>query len=436
MQNKINLKKNKLNQQKNSDVLPILSKTMEGLRFIFLAAMIGFFAVFFAKSCEIAFKYFLYMFHHVGSWIFLIIPCGSFIICYLIRNYFPEAEGSGIPQALALGHTDDLQKLNRFFVPKVIFSKYIFVVLGTAIGATIGREGSTLQIGAAIMILGKKTISHSKKKLLLVVGAAAGLASAFNTPIGGIVFVLEELAKGLPVKFNIIKITGVAVAGVVAVLLAGNYSYYGRVSRDLLNYNWRIFIVAIAIAIFAALGNYVFSLLVYHLTVSSQSKINLFRKKHIYINSLVCGLLLAAVGVISLGLSFGNGYVESRAALGGSEHLPTFYFIYKMLGSLFSTASGIPGGYFATSLAIGNGMGEFIYHVFAVSNIQQYGLLGMVAFLAALTRAPVTAIVMVLQITSSQVFTLPLIVAALIATWISNLLGKSIYEYQIANYLA
>lgn len=436
MQNKINLTNIKLNEYKTSKVRLILNQLANSMRFIFLAAMIGVFAVFFAKSCEIAFSLFLYIFHHVGFWIFLIIPLGSLAICYLIRNYFPEAEGSGIPQALALSHTDDLQKLNKFFVPKVIFSKYIFVVLGTALGATIGREGSTLQIGAAIMILGKKTLSHSKKKLLLVVGAAAGLASAFNTPIGGIVFVLEELAKGIPVKFNMIKITGVAVAGVVAMLLAGNYSYYGRVSRDLLNYNWRIFLVAIIIAIFAALCNYIFSRLVYHLTVSPQGKINLFRKKHVYINSIFCGFVLALVGVMSLGLSFGNGYIESRAALSGSEHLPTFYFVYKMLGSLFSTASGIPGGYFATSLAIGNGMGEFIYHVFAVSNIQQYGLLGMVAFLAALTRAPVTAIVMVLQITSSQVFTLPLIVAALIATWISNLLGKSIYEYQIANYLA
>lgn len=408
-------------------------KFKEFLRFIFLAAMIGIFSVFFAKSCEVAFDYFLYMFHHAHYWIFLIIPMGSLIICYLIKNYFPEAEGSGIPQALALNHTNDMQKLSKFFIPRAIFSKYIFVVLGTAIGATIGREGSTIQIGATIMTFGKNHLSNKKKKFLLVVGAGAGLASAFNTPIGGIVFVLEELSKCIPQKFNIVKITGISVAGVVTMLLAGNYSYYGRVSRDLLNYDWKIFVVAIVIGIFAAFNNYIFSRLVYHLTVSSKSKINILRKKHIYINSIICGLLIALIGILSSGLSFGNGYIESRAALSGSEHLPQFYFIYKMLGSLFSTASGIPGGYFATSLAIGNGIGEFVHHISAVANIQQYGLLGMVAFLAALTRAPVTAIVMVLQITSSQVFTMPLIIAALVATWVGNLLGKSIYEYQISN---
>lgn len=411
------------------------NKLKEAGIFILLAAVIGIFAVFFAKSCEIAFTYFLYMYHYVSYGIFVIIPLGSFIICYLIKNYFPEAEGSGIPQALALGHTDDMNKLNRFFIPRAILSKYIFVVLGTALGATIGREGSTIQIGATIMTFSKKSLSNRRKKFLLVVGAGAGLASAFNTPIGGIVFVLEELSKGIPQKFNIQKITGIAVAGVVATLLAGNYSYYGRVSRDLLNYDWKIFLVALIVGIFASICNYIFSYLIYYITISPQSKINILRKKYIYINSIICGLLIAFVGIISSGLSFGNGYIESRAALNGSNHLPQLYFIYKMLGSLFSTASGIPGGYFATSLAIGNGIGEFIYHIFAVSNIQQYGLLGMVAFLAALTRAPVTSIVMILQITSSQIFTMPLIIAAIVATWVANLLGKSIYEHQIANYI-
>ena len=112
-----------------------------------------------------------------------------------------------------------------------------------------------------------------------------------------------------------------------------------------------------------------------------------------------------------------------------------FYFIYKMLGSLFSTASGVPGGYFATSLAIGNGIGSFFHHIFAIADIQQYYLLGMVAFLAALTQAPVTAIVMVMEITDTQSFVLPIIVASFIATWISSYCGKSIYEHQIETYL-
>jgi H+/Cl- antiporter ClcA len=408
----------------------------ESIRFLVLAALIGLFAVAFAKSCELAFAIFLWIFHHAGYWILVIIPAGSFSISYLIKNYFPEAEGSGIPQALAISHTDNLSQLNHFFIPKVILSKFIFVTLGTAIGATIGREGPTVQIGATLMTLGQKKLTAAKRKLLWSIGAAAGLGAAFNTPLGGVVFIFEELAKGLSLRsLSLIRITGVATAGVVAMLFAGNYSYYGLVSRHLLTYNWQIFIVAIIIGIFAALNNFIFGKLIFYTTISPTSWLNNWRKYHPYLNSLVCGLLIAVLGLISAGLSFGNGYVESRAALNNEQVLPHLYYLYKMFGSLFSTTSGIPGGYFATSLAIGNGIGNFVYHIFAVANMQQYCLLGMVAFLAALTQAPVTAIVMVLQITSSQIFSLPVIIAALTATWIAQLLDKSIYEYQIEEYL-
>ena len=147
------------------------------------------------------------------------------------------------------------------------------------------------------------------------------------------------------------------------------------------------------------------------------------------------GLLVAAIGLISHGLSFGNGYVESKETLSSGISLPHAYFIYKMLGSLFSTASGVPGGYFATSLSIGGGIGSFIHDIYSVANIQQYCLLGMVAFLASVTRAPITSIVMVFQVTSSQMFTLPIMLSALTATWVSELMSRGIYEYQIEGYL-
>ena len=145
--------------------------------------------------------------------------------------------------------------------------------------------------------------------------------------------------------------------------------------------------------------------------------------------------MVAGIGIVSHGLSFGNGYVESKETLTSGTSLPQLYFIYKMLGSIFSTASGVPGGYFATSLAIGSGIGSFIHDIYSIADIQQYCLLGMVAFLAAVTRSPITAIVMVIQITSSQMFTLPIMIASLTATWVSQLMSRGIYDYQIERYL-
>ncbi len=410
-------------------------KLKEWLHFAVLSVAIGVFAVFFAKSCEIAFSVFMYMFLHVQYWILVIIPLGFFIITYLIKNYFPEAGGSGIPQALALNHTKNIDKISQFFVPKVIFGKFIFVVLGTALGATVGREGPTVQIGAAIMLLGKKNASNAKKKFLLTVGAAAGLAAAFNTPIAGVVFAFEELSRGASQKLIMPRVTGIAIAGIVAILLAGNYSYFGVVSQDLLEYNWRILIVALVIGICAAFCCYLFSKVVYYITLSSSSRVNQWRKSHIYISSIVFGILVAGVGIVSHGLSFGNGYVESKETLSSGVGVSHIYFVYKMLGSIFSTASGVPGGYFATSLSIGSGIGSFIHDIYSVANIQQYCLLGMVAFLASVTRSPITSIVMVFQVTSSQMFTLPIMLSALTATWVSELMSRGIYGYQIEGYL-
>ena len=403
--------------------------------FFLMSVAIGVFSVIFALSCEVAFRYFLAMFHYLQWKVIFVIPPAFLVIAYLIRNYFPEAEGSGLPQVLGLNHTANPHKLSKYFMPRAIVTKYVFVVLGTLFGATIGREGPTVQIGATIMTLGKRNISYIRQKFLYVVGAASGLASAFNTPLGGIVFALEELSKGAPLRKNLIKVSGIAISGMVAVALVGNYSYYGRVNFVLLNYNWRIFPVAVLIGLSSGVLCYIFCRGVYFFTVDKSNIVNQLRRAHPYWNALICGVLIALVGVISAGLSFGNGYTESRAALNNSEHLPMFYFLYKMLGSLFSTASGVPGGYFATSLAIGNGIGGFFHHIFAVAEIQQYYLLGMVAFLAALTQAPVTAIVMVMEITDSQSFVLPIIVASFVATWVANYFGKSIYEYQIDSYL-
>jgi H+/Cl- antiporter ClcA len=102
----------------------IQEKLKEAMLFFSLAACIGLFAVIFAISCSYAFNGFLYMFHYVGYWVLIIIPCGFFVIVYLIKNYFPEAEGSGIPQSIALGHTEDIAKLTKFFVARTIIYIY------------------------------------------------------------------------------------------------------------------------------------------------------------------------------------------------------------------------------------------------------------------------------------------------------------------------
>ena len=399
-----------------------------------LAVIIGLISVFFVKAVELAYGIFLYLEPRLGWWLVVYVPSVMLLIVFLLRKFFPEAEGSGIPQALAISQLSE-DKINSIFALRSVFSKILLIFLGTLSGGTLGREGATVQIGATVMNqLGRK-LSLPRRRVMLIVGAAAGLASAFNTPLGGIVFAFEELIKSPRSHIGLLKIAAIAVSGIVTIYFLGNYSYFGRVERDLLFFNDWVFLMAAIIGVIAGLISVIFAKVVRWFLIDDTPLMR-WRRNNPYKNALYCGVLVALIGLASGGLSFGNGYHESKLALDGQLILPPSYVLYKLLSAFFTTNAGIPGGYFATSMAIGNGIGGLLHHFCAFDNPQQYYLLGMVAFLAALTRAPATAIIMVIQVSSSQVFTLPLIVAALSATLIANLFGKGIYEYQIARYLS
>jgi len=400
------------------------------LKFVMLCILIGLISVVFVKVVEYSYNVFLFLEPRLGWWLVVYVPAIMLIVIYLLRNYFPEAEGSGLPQVLAINYLPE-EKINEIFNIKSIFSKILLISLGTLCGGTLGREGATVQIGASLMNQLTPGATLQRRKAMLIVGAASGLASAFNTPLGGIVFALEELVRVKRAQINMLKLAGIAISGIISISMLTNYSYFGRVARQLLFYDGQIFLAAVVVGILAGVGSLIFTRVVRLLMLDS-NYISAWRKKNPYKNTIISGIIVALIGIASHSLSFGNGYTESRLALDNQLVLPSSYVFFKMLSAIFTTNSGIPGGYFATSLAIGNGIGGLAYHWLSWGNPQQFYLLGMVAFLAALTRAPITAIVMVIQISASQVFSLPLIVAALVATACSGFGGKGIYEHQIA----
>lgn len=407
-------------------------QTKFNLKFMAVAILIGLISIFFVKSVELAFSLFLYFELIFGWWLIVYVPLMMVLIVFLLRKFFPEAEGSGIPQALAINNLNGSQ-LDLLFTARLIFSKILLIFLGTLCGGTLGREGATVQIGAALMNLLGRKLSFERRKAMLIIGAASGLASAFNTPLGGIVFAYEELIKSNRGQVGLFKIMSIAISGIISILILGNYSYFGLVEAHLLFFNNRIFLIAILIGIVAGIISVIFTRVVRWFTLDQNPLVS-WRQNNPYKNALYSGVIVAVLGILSGGLSFGNGYYESKLVLAGQLQLPVDYVGYKLLSALFTSNAGIPGGYFATALAIGNGIGSLVHQFLTWGNLQQYCLLGMVAFLAALTRAPATAIIMVLQVGASQVFTLPLIVAALSATLTANLWGRGIYEYQMERY--
>jgi H+/Cl- antiporter ClcA len=126
----------------------------------------------------------------------------------------------------------------------------------------------------------------------------------------------------------------------------------------------------------------------------------------------LCGLGVALIGIASAGLTFGTGYAQARGAIEGSP-LPWFFFVGKLAAGVLSTVSGIPGGLFAPSLAVGAGVGSSLGLIFG-SSTGIAALLGMAGYFAGVVQAPMTAFVIILEMTGNQNNVIALMITAML----------------------
>ena len=150
-------------------------------------------------------------------------------------------------------------------------------------------------------------------------------------------------------------------------------------------------------------------------------KLGTFARERPVAFGAACGLLLAVIGLASGGTTYGTGYHEARKIVESTEALPATYGVLKLLASLVSYISGIPGGLFSPSLAVGAGLGANLALVVPYAPAAAVALLGMVAYFAGVVQAPITAFVIVMEMTDNHDMLLPLMATALIATGISRL---------------
>jgi H+/Cl- antiporter ClcA len=150
----------------------------------------------------------------------------------------------------------------------------------------------------------------------------------------------------------------------------------------------------------------------------------------------LCGFLIAVVGLISGGTTFGSGYAEARGLLDGHEHLSVFYPFLKMISMVGSYLPGIPGGIFAPSLSIGAGFGNLLHMVFGSMQLPMLIALAMVGYLAAVTQSPITSFVIVMEMIDGHALVISLMATALIASRVSRLLAPPLYESLAERYMA
>jgi H+/Cl- antiporter ClcA len=365
------------------------------------------------------------LFHHAierSQWLALIIcPVGMALVVAATR-YFPGAQGSGIPQTIAALSIFDIAGRSKLLSLRIAASKIVLTLLGLASGASIGREGPTIQIGAAIMHSVGRFAKFSRADLdrgLILAGGAAGISAAFNTPLAGIVFAIEEMSRSFEERTSGTILTAVIVAGVASLAVLGDYAYFGRTSASLgFGEGW------IAVAVCGVAGGLAGGLFSHLLIIASKSlpgRIGKLASAHPVMFGAACGLALALIGLASGNATYGTGYHVARQVVEGSADAPWSFGLLKLVATLISYVSGIPGGIFAPSLAIGAGLGANLAALTPYAPAAAVALLGMVAYLAGVVQAPITAFVIVMEMTDNHDMVLPLMATALIATAISRL---------------
>ena len=401
----------------------LTSRIIWQTRIVFFAGalLVGLSATFVAFGSDVSTHFFSQMIEGRPWLPFIITPLGLMTIIYLTRTFFAGAEGSGIPQvivALRQNRRKDLRY--KLLSMRIAIGKALMIFLGLLSGASIGREGPTIHIAASISFALTRFARfphHDVGRGLILAGGAAGLAGAFNTPLAGIVFAIEELARTFESKTSGTILTAVIVSGLTALSISGNYSYFGVVGTHVEMPSILLVVLVCGIA-GGLLGGTFSALLIY---VGRQ--IAPFRSRHPYILAGSVGIALAFLGLISMGQTWGTGYEEAKIALEGSEHVSASFPFLKYLATLLSYWTGIPGGIFAPSLSIGAGLGNWLSQWLPMAAVSTVALLGMAAYFTGVVQTPITAVVIIMEMTGNQEILLPLMATCLIADGLSKLVS-------------
>jgi H+/Cl- antiporter ClcA len=367
-----------------------------------------------------------------GAWLALAwTPLVTVAVLWWTRRFVPGSAGSGIPQVVrALGDDLSQPQLSGLVSLRLALHKIGLVSAGMLGGLSIGREGPTVQVGAGVMLHARRWLSDRPsidQHDLMVAGAAAGIAAAFNTPLGGVIFALEQLSRRRSMSHSALIISSIVLAGLVAVSVFGNQTYFGRLRVQELS--WAVFGPGLVVAIACGLAGGLFSRLLIASARALPGRLGIWRGKHPFRFAAGCGLAVALMGLATGGLTAGAGYAPTRALLEGQAELPGVYTVLKFCASWLSAWSGVPAGMFAPSLSIGAGIGHDVALLLGVAREAAIPLiaLGMVGFLAAATQGPITAFIIVMEMVAGHAMVLSLMACALLSSGIARLLTRPMY---------
>lgn len=400
------------------------------------ALLVGLIALAFAWLADHAYALFELITEHYHWAPLLITPTGFALLAWLSHRWFRQARGSGIPQVIAA-----LESPNRSFRRQVLSvpvaaARMILTVGALMVGGSVGREGPTVHVGAAIIYaFGTKLGLHGRRTVsgLILAGGAAGIAAAFNTPLAGIVFAIEELSRTFEQRFSGLLLTAVVIGGMVTLGLMGHYSYFGEIGAPLpQGWQWA------AVPVLGVLGGLLGGLYVRLVLPTDRGwlgKLCEVRTRWPVRFAAACGMTLALLGLVSGNHVFGTGYEETRRLLEGQPVTDQIFLLWKFLANVVSYLAGIPGGLFSPSLSVGASLSPMLSFIPGF-DVQTGALLGMGAYLGGVTRSPLTGSVIVLELSHSPDLAIPLLASGLIASSVSGWIAPVSLYHALAQNIA
>ncbi len=403
-----------------SEALPIREERLFLLLSIFVGILSGLLVVSFRMAIEWLSVLLLGSATAPHSLRLIVVPAAVGIVVAIMTRYvFPGVRGSGVNQTKAA-----LYIHNGYISVRTVIGKFLLSALAIGSGQSLGPEDPSLQIGAGVAsLIGRRVgLSRTKLRLFAPVGAAAGLAAAFNAPISAILFVIEEVIG----KWTAGVLGSIVLAAVASVAVARWFwgaqpmfripSITLRDPRELLAYS-----------ILGIIGGFASLLFAKSLGVLRP----LLRSQPQWLQMLqpaVAGLCVGCIGYFGFPEVMGSGYGAIDQAMHAQFAVKALVLLalFKILATTLSFSSGTPGGMFAPTLFIGAMLGgavggfEKIFFPHLTGSVGSYALVGMGVLFAAFLRAPLTSVFMVLEVSGNYSIILPVILANTIAYLISR----------------
>lgn len=412
--------------------------------FVLAALIVGLIAALFAIGIRWATATFDRM-ATARPWLpFLVCPTGLAVIAFLTRTVFPGAQGSGIPQAMAGLRMPNPRQVDRLLSWRIAIGKLILVMAGFLSGASIGKEGPIVQIGCSVMNnIGRIGMPRTPglQRLLIAAGGAAGIAGIFNAPFAGAIFAIEEMSHHYDAVTGRSVLAAAMLSGLVLFVLFGASAYFG--SSDAILPFGPIWLIILPAGLVGGLAGGLFAQILIRPTRFLPGAVNRFAHRRPVAFAFGCGLAVALLGWLSGGRVFDASYDQARAAVHGAVLLPMSFAPLKWAANLVSYLSGIPGGIFSPALAVGAGIGAILQRLLMLLHLAPamptaaIAMIGMAAYFSGLVQSPITAAVIVIEMTNDLDMTVAVGLAAGLGAICSKLICPvPVYEAMARQFFA